>query len=209
MPVATMPMPVRTRTLTRRALVSPNSTRLAGLYVPARAMRMPDGGARIPESPPVLPPIGVVVLAAFLLGGCGGGGGGGGGTPVNSTPSISNLAFTPVSALHGDGNGSITVTGSLQFVDAGGDLSTLHLTNPQCQSLSQAISGAMFSNQGWEHGDGSNLVGWTKRARNSPLVYLQPGDGPETYADLNYRRLIENAIRWVCSEEALAWARTK
>ena len=48
-----------------------------------------------------------------------------------------------------------------------------------------------------------------KRARNSPLVYLQPGDGPATYADPNYRRLVENAIRWTASPEARAWARAE
>ncbi len=74
-------------------------------------------------------------------------------------------------------------------------------------SASQAVNGRMFSNEGWRHADGSNLIGWTKRARNSPLVYLQPGDGPSTYEDANYRRLLENAIRWAASPEALAWAR--
>ena len=68
-------------------------------------------------------------------------------------------------------------------------------------SATQAVNGRMFSNAGWEHPDGSNLVGWTKRTRNSPLVYLQPGDGPATYDDPNYRRLVENAIRWVVSPE--------
>jgi type 1 glutamine amidotransferase len=74
-------------------------------------------------------------------------------------------------------------------------------------SAAQAVSGKMFSNDGWAHPDGSNLIGWTKRARNSPLVYLQPGDGPPTYENPHYRRLVENAIRWVASPEALAWAR--
>lgn len=73
-------------------------------------------------------------------------------------------------------------------------------------SAAQAVSGRMFSNEGWTHADGSNLVGWTKRARNSPLVYLQPGDGPATYANENYRRLIGNALRWVVSDTAKAWA---
>jgi hypothetical protein len=34
-------------------------------------------------------------------------------------------------------------------------------------------------------------------AVSSRLVYLQPGDGPSVYDDANYRRLVENAIRWV------------
>jgi type 1 glutamine amidotransferase len=74
-------------------------------------------------------------------------------------------------------------------------------------SAAQAVDGRMFSNEGWSHPDGSNLVGWTKRARNSPLVYLQPGDGPATYAHPGYRRLIANAIRWVASPQAKDWAR--
>ena len=74
-------------------------------------------------------------------------------------------------------------------------------------SAAQAVGGKMFSSDGWIHPDGSNLIGWTKRARRSPLAYLQPGDGPATYADPHYRRLVENAIRWAASPRALAWAR--
>jgi type 1 glutamine amidotransferase len=77
-------------------------------------------------------------------------------------------------------------------------------TRENFYSAALAVAGEMFSNAGWSHPPGSRLVGWTKRARNSPLVYLQPGDGPETYADPNFRRLIENAIRWAASAEARA-----
>lgn len=74
-------------------------------------------------------------------------------------------------------------------------------------SATAAMEGRMFSNEGWEHPPGSDLIGWVKRARNSPLVYLQPGDDHVTYDDPNYRRLVENALRWVASPEALAWGR--
>ncbi len=67
--------------------------------------------------------------------------------------------------------------------------------------------GEMFSNAGWKHPVGSNLIGWTKRALNSPLVYLQPGDGPQTYADSNFRRIVRNAIAWVASDAAHLWAK--
>lgn len=67
-------------------------------------------------------------------------------------------------------------------------------------SAALAVAGEMFSNEGWSHPPGSNLVGWTKRARNARLAYLQPGDGPATYADPHYRRLIENAIRWAAGD---------
>lgn len=69
-------------------------------------------------------------------------------------------------------------------------------------SADAAMKGRMFDNDGWSHPDGSNLIGWTKRAINSPLVYLQPGDDATTYNNPVYRRLVENAIRWVISPEA-------
>lgn len=74
-------------------------------------------------------------------------------------------------------------------------------------SATAAIEGRMFSNEGWEHPPGSDLIGWVKRARRSPLVYLQPGDDHVTYDDPHYRRLVENALRWVAGGEARAWAR--
>lgn len=73
-------------------------------------------------------------------------------------------------------------------------------------SATAAMEGRMFSNEGWDHAPGSDLIGWVKRARRSPLVYLQPGDDHVTYDDPNFRRLVENAIRWVASDAARAWA---
>ena len=69
------------------------------------------------------------------------------------------------------------------------------------------MSGRRNDNEGWSHPPGSNLIGWAKRALRSPLVYLQPGDGPNVYADPVVRRLVHNAIHWVISDEASAWAR--
>jgi hypothetical protein len=67
-------------------------------------------------------------------------------------------------------------------------------------SAAHAVAGRMHCRDGWEHPPGSNLIGWTRRAINSPVVYLQPGDGPETYDNRHFRRLVENAIRWVAAE---------
>ncbi len=74
-------------------------------------------------------------------------------------------------------------------------------------SAQLAMQGRMFSNEGWPHEAGPALIGWAKRALRSPLAYLQPGDGPAAYENAHYRRLLENAIRWVASDAALAWAR--
>jgi len=67
-------------------------------------------------------------------------------------------------------------------------------------SAELAVShGRMFDNAGWEHSPGSNLIGWTKQALNSRVVYLQPGDGPSVYESPYYRRLVRNAIQWVAA----------
>ena len=57
--------------------------------------------------------------------------------------------------------------------------------------------GRMFSNEGWHHEPGSNLIGWVRHHGNSRIVYLQCGDGPQAYASPEFRRLLGNAIRWV------------
>ncbi len=64
-------------------------------------------------------------------------------------------------------------------------------------SADLAVKGRMYDREGWDHPPGSDLIGWAKQAINSRLVYLQPGDGPSAYDNPDYRRLVENAIRWV------------
>ena len=76
-------------------------------------------------------------------------------------------------------------------------------------SAAEAVRGRMFSSEGWGPETGSNLVGWVKHYGRSPIVYLAGGDGPSSYSDVNFRRLIENAIRWVATDEAHAWARDR
>ena len=61
----------------------------------------------------------------------------------------------------------------------------------------------------WRQDRGSNLVGWVKHYNNSPIVYLQMGDAPAVYDNPHYRQLIYNAIDWVCSAEAKAWAQAR
>ncbi len=67
-------------------------------------------------------------------------------------------------------------------------------TSDNFYSAALAVSGQMYSNAGWNHSEGSNLVAWWRKAGDAPLVYLQFGDGPQTYADPNVRRLIGNAL---------------
>lgn len=46
------------------------------------------------------------------------------------------------------------------------------------------------------HPEGSNLLGWTKMARNSPIVYLQFGHDHKSYKNNAFQHLIVNAIKW-------------
>ena len=58
----------------------------------------------------------------------------------------------------------------------------------------------------WQHPPASDLIGWATSTGASPVVYLQPGDGPPTFADETFRRLLANALAWVASPEAHTWA---
>jgi type 1 glutamine amidotransferase len=66
-------------------------------------------------------------------------------------------------------------------------------------SADRAIRGRRDDRTGWTHPPGSNLVAWTKQVGSSPIAYIQFGDGPATYADPNYRRIIANAISWAAA----------
>lgn len=63
-------------------------------------------------------------------------------------------------------------------------------------SADLAIRGRRDANDGWTHPPGSDLVGWVRQVDRSRLVYLQFGDGPQTYADPSFRRVLGNAIGW-------------
>ena len=83
-------------------------------------------------------------------------------------------------------------------------------TRDNFYSATKAVmDGKMFDNEGWEHPDGSNVVGWVKHYRNSPIAYLQGGDDPEAYSSVNYRQLLQNTIHWAASDTALDWARQR
>lgn len=67
-------------------------------------------------------------------------------------------------------------------------------------SAALGISGTLFANEGWDHPAGSNLVGWHKRIGDAPLVYLQFGDSPVTYANPQVRQLLANALAYVAGD---------
>jgi type 1 glutamine amidotransferase len=53
----------------------------------------------------------------------------------------------------------------------------------------------------------TNMVGWVKTAENSPIVALQGGHGPASWANPAFRTALRNAILWAASPEALTWAK--
>ena len=63
-------------------------------------------------------------------------------------------------------------------------------------SADLAIRGQRDRNDGWTHPPGSDLVAWTRDVDRSRLVYLQFADGPVTYADPHFRRILSNALTW-------------
>ena len=59
----------------------------------------------------------------------------------------------------------------------------------------------------WDHQTGSNLITWAKRTGNSPIVATESGDGPVAYENPAFRKFLSNAIKWVASDDAKAWAK--
>ena len=63
--------------------------------------------------------------------------------------------------------------------------------------------------EAWAHPDGDNVIVWARRVGNSPVVASEAGDGPAAYDNPAFRRLLFNAITWVASKEARAWAASR
>jgi type 1 glutamine amidotransferase len=59
-----------------------------------------------------------------------------------------------------------------------------------------------------EDGPGPDLVAWTTVAGRSPVGVIQPGDGPATFADASFRRLLANSLGWAASPDAHEHAMT-
>lgn len=74
-------------------------------------------------------------------------------------------------------------------------------------SAANALNARMWTRDGWSHAPGTPLVGWVRRFRNSPIVYLQCGNDGVSFSNSHYEKLLRNAIDWATSPEAAAWAR--
>ncbi len=67
-------------------------------------------------------------------------------------------------------------------------------------SAANAVAGDMFSQDGWDHPPQSNCVAWECTALKAPIIYLQFGDGPQTYANPHVRRLLSNALHFTSGD---------
>ena len=73
-------------------------------------------------------------------------------------------------------------------------------TRDNFYSAAQAVAGAMFSREDWDHPQGNNCIAWESRKCPAPLVYIQCGDGPATYANPHVRRMLANALDYTSGE---------
>lgn len=80
-------------------------------------------------------------------------------------------------------------------------------TQDKFYSAAQAVSGKMYSNEGWQHSDGSNLVAWLNAYSGAPIGYLQMGDGPSAYDNIGVTKLLGQMAHWLVSDAAQAWAK--
>lgn len=96
-----------------------------------------------------------MIFLSLLITDCGGGGGGsssGEGQNYNEVPTISNLQLSPSSAVLKQSNGTITVTGTIDFTDSDGDITTLRLKVSNGTDLTSLVGGAIGETSGTVEG---------------------------------------------------------
>jgi hypothetical protein len=120
--------------------------------------------------------IALVVLGLIGIVGSGGGGGGGLTTPAHA-PSISNFSYSPASALKTAG-GAVTITGSVNFTDDGGDIAALRLTSSGGADVTVPVTGASGVKTGT--GMGSFVVSLDTLGRYSFDIWLVDSEGSES-----------------------------
>lgn len=75
-------------------------------------------------------------------------------------------------------------------------------TGAPFQSAARAIGAAdALPPDQWQGPEQSTLVAWSREIGSSRVVYLQPGDGPASYSDPNWRLLLGNALRWAAQHD--------
>jgi hypothetical protein len=146
----------------------------------------------------------------FLLGLAACGGGGGGEEPAHP-PSISNLRYSPATALQAP-NGTVTISGTFDFTDAGGDIASIRLVSSGGVDLTMPTSALSGSKSGTGIGTfivSADRIGrytfelWATDSRGSSSNRLAgtfevlPDDTANTWTQLGVSLpAILNAIAW-------------
>ncbi|NKQ54270.1 ThuA domain-containing protein [Amycolatopsis sp. K13G38] len=113
---------------------------------------------------------------------------------------IAAVAAHPVVAGLEDG---FTITDELYLADIDDTAITpllvtdAPLTDRTVWSTWNAVLGRRDTNDGWRHPRGSGVVAWIREHPASRIVYLQFGDGPDSFGNAAFRRLLANALTWV------------
>lgn len=81
---------------------------------------------------------------------------------------------------------------------------TFPMSHEHFHCTDAALRGRLHEHGDWSHPDGPDLLAWTHTVGRSPVVYLQPGDGPSSYADEHVRLLLSNAIGFVAERSPFA-----
>jgi hypothetical protein len=126
-------------------------------------------------------------LALFLLLltlSCGGGGSsGGGGSGASNAPAISNLYISPSQVALGQGGGAVSIHTDLDFIDAGGDLSTLTLFHYDKNGSPVLSSPAQLPGESGKtsgHIGGSFIFPTTERGTTTFGIYVTDSGGRES-----------------------------
>ncbi|MDH3641121.1 MAG: ThuA domain-containing protein [Gammaproteobacteria bacterium] len=113
----------------------------------------------------------------------------------------------PVVAGLGDG---FTVTDEIYLKTPGFESSVTPLMRSDYQFVAENFTPPPMASPeeqaSWDHPRGSNVLVWANAAGNSPVVASDIGDSPAAFANPDFRRLLHNALVWVASEGARAWA---
>lgn len=100
--------------------------------------------------------------------------------------------------------GGFTITDEVYLADVDTDViipllvTDAELTDRTVWSTWNAVLGKRDTNDGWKHPKGSQVVAWVREHPRSRIVYFQFGDSPTAFANPAFRRLLANALHWVC-----------
>ena len=127
-----------------------------------------------------------------------------------------SFTLTPVDATHPVTQGlesGITMTDEIYIKSPNFEAGVLPLMRSDYDYVSDNFTPPPLAppaeQETWDHPAGSNLVVWANAAHNSPVVASDVGDSPEAFSNEAFRRLLKNALQWVASEDARAWAKSR